>query len=108
MSDDDNFQFNYNTDIDISKFDLKINQLDITAKYLNVSKRKVILKDENLNHIASFEMPHEKILAIRKYNSGILSLSLIGFESYWHIIKNNEDKIVEIEELKRINMKREC
>jgi len=107
VSDDNNFKFEYKTNMDISKFNIKINQIDIVAKYLNVSKRKVMLKDENLNLVASFEIPHDKILTIRKYNSGMLSLSIIGFESYWYIIKNNEDKIVEKEELKKLNMMQE-
>jgi len=108
VNEDDNFKFEYNTDLDISKFNTKINSINIMAKYLNVSKKKVILKDEKLNEIANFEIAYDKILAIRKYNCGILSLSIIGFESYGYLIIKNKDKIVEIEELKQINNILEC
>lgn len=103
VNEEDNFKFEYNTDIDIGKFNTKINQINIIAKYLNVSKKKVIFKDKNLNHVANFEIAYNKILAIRKYNCGILSLSIIGFESYGYLIIKNKYKIVETEELKQIN-----
>jgi len=98
------FEFKYNTDMDIGNFkDIVINQISIFAKYLYISKRKVILKDENLKPIVTFEIPYDRILAIRKYHSQILSLSIIGLDTYWYVINENKDKIVEIEELKHLN-----
>lgn len=95
---DNNFTFNYNEDIDIGKFsdNIEINQIEIIAKYIRVNKNKIIFKDENLKPIASFRIEQGKIFTIRKYKHKqyySLRLSAIGFESYWYLLQNNEDKI---------------
>lgn len=94
LKDDMNFIFKYNKDINVNKYEgIIINQIEINATYINVNKNKVICKDNDLNIIASFEIPYGKILTIRKYHIGKLKLSVIGLEKYLYIIAQNEDKI---------------
>lgn len=88
------FVFEYNKDLNIENFGtIYINQIIIYAKYLNVTKDTVIFKDSNLNKIASIDINYDKILTIRKYKSKMLSISLIGKDTYSYLIECHKDKI---------------
>lgn len=88
------FSFEYNKDLNVRNFQtIYINQIIIYAKYLNVTKDEIIFKDENFDIIASLDICCGKLLAIRKYKSKMLSISLIGKDTYSYLIECHKDKI---------------
>lgn len=88
------FTFEYNKDLNIENFEtIYINQIIIYAKYLTVTTNKILFKDENFNIIASLDICYDKILAVRKYKSKMLSISLIGKDTYSYLIECHKDKI---------------
>ena len=88
------FSFEYNKDLNVRNFEtIYINQIIIYAEYLNIMADKVWFKDENFNIIASLDICCDKLLAIRKYKSKMLSISLIGKDTYSYLIECHKDKI---------------
>jgi len=95
LNEDNNFTFKYNEDIDISKFNnIRMKRIDFEAKYINISKSKVVFKDINLCDIASFQITYGDMLAIRKY-CDFLTLSIIQHKTYGNIVEIYKDKIKE-------------
>ena len=88
------FIFEYDKNLNIENFEVVcIGQITIYAKYLTVTTNKVLFKDENFNIIASLDICYDKLLAIREYKSKMLSISLIGKDTYSYLIECHKDKI---------------